>query len=125
LVVVFGVRYCSYLGGGWFHAFVNLLVALLFGYGMRSCQTSVILNHCIKTQFLVCIRSNVRVGVTELYLQILWVCWSVGSAAVQGWVSVPLWCILLPAGVVGITRLSSIWIILHGHGGRGGKLAGT
>ena len=34
-------------------------------------STSVILNHCIKTRFLVCISSNVRVGVTELYLQIL------------------------------------------------------
>jgi hypothetical protein len=30
----FGVRYCSYLGG--FHALVNLLVGLVFGYGMRS-----------------------------------------------------------------------------------------
>jgi hypothetical protein len=39
-------------------------------------STSVILNHCIKTRFLVCISRDVRVGVTELYLQILWVCWS-------------------------------------------------
>ena len=35
----FGVRYCSYLGGGGFHALVNLLVALVFGNGMSSCQT--------------------------------------------------------------------------------------
>ena len=34
-------------------------------------STSVILNHCIKTHFLVCISSNVHVGVTGLYLQIL------------------------------------------------------
>ena len=67
----FGIRYCSYLGVGGFHVLVNLLVALVFGYGMRSCQTSVILNHCIKTQFLVCISCNVHVGVTELYLRIL------------------------------------------------------
>ena len=29
-------------GGGGFHELVNLLVALVFGYGMRSCQTSLI-----------------------------------------------------------------------------------
>jgi hypothetical protein len=38
LVVVFGAHYCSYLGGGGFHALVNLLVALVFDYGMRSCE---------------------------------------------------------------------------------------
>jgi hypothetical protein len=40
LVVVFGVHYCSYLGrgGGGVHALVNLLVALVFAYGVRSCQ---------------------------------------------------------------------------------------
>ena len=32
----FGVNYCSYLGG--FHVLVNLLVALVFGYGVLSCQ---------------------------------------------------------------------------------------
>ena len=34
----FGVRNCSYLGGGGFHVLVNLLVALVFGYGVLSCQ---------------------------------------------------------------------------------------
>jgi len=34
-------------------------------------STSVILNHCIKTRFLVCISCNVRVGGMELYFQIL------------------------------------------------------
>ena len=29
-------------GGGGFHALVNFLVALFFGYGMSSCQTFVI-----------------------------------------------------------------------------------
>jgi hypothetical protein len=37
--------------GGGFHVLVNLLVALVFGFGMDSCQISVILNHCIKTRF--------------------------------------------------------------------------
>jgi len=30
----FGVRCCSYLGGGGFHVLVNLVVALVFGYVM-------------------------------------------------------------------------------------------
>ena len=30
----FGIRYCSYLGVGGFHVLVNLLVALVFGYGV-------------------------------------------------------------------------------------------
>jgi hypothetical protein len=34
-------------------------------------STSVILNHFIKTRFLVCISCNVRVGGMELYFQIL------------------------------------------------------
>ena len=46
------------------------MVALVFGFGMDTCQTSVILNHCIMRGFLVCISCNVRVGGTELYLQI-------------------------------------------------------
>jgi hypothetical protein len=41
------------------------VVALVFGFGMDSCQTSVILNYCIKRGFLVCISCNVHVGGTD------------------------------------------------------------
>ena len=52
------------------HVGKSSVVALIFGIGMDSCQTSVILYHCIKRGFLVCISCNVRVSGTELYLQI-------------------------------------------------------
>jgi hypothetical protein len=47
----FGVHYRSYLGGGRFHTLVNLLVALLFGFCMSSCENSVILNTILKNGF--------------------------------------------------------------------------
>ena len=69
-------------------------------------STSIILNHCIRMQYLVFLNSNVCVVVAEFYLQIF-----VGTLVSRigggsgGWASVPLWCILLLAGVVGFTRL--------------------
>ena len=77
LVFVFGARCCSYSGGGGF-ALVNLQVALVFGYGKGSCH----LDFCR------------NVGLRD-------------RQPVRGWASVPLWCILLLAGVVGFTRLCS------------------
>jgi len=50
LVAVAVVHFCSYLGGG-SHVGNSSVVALVFGFGMDSCQISVILNHCIKTRF--------------------------------------------------------------------------
>jgi len=79
--------FISYWGGVWLVAvlestFVHILggvgvfsnvckssaVALVFG--MDSCQTFVILNHCVKHGFLVCTSFSVGVGGIELYLQI-------------------------------------------------------
>jgi hypothetical protein len=52
LVVVVVVHICSYLWGeGVSHVGNASVVALVFGFGMDSCQISVILNHCIKTRF--------------------------------------------------------------------------
>ena len=72
--------------------------------------TSVISNRCIRTRLLVFLKiSNVRVGVEQYYLQIF-----VGmlvsriSGGSGGWASVPLWCIILLAEVVGFTLLSSL-----------------
>ena len=67
-------------------------------------STSVILNHCIRTRFLFFLNSNDRVGVAEFYLQIFvgMLVSRIGSES-GGWASVPLWCILLPARVVGFT----------------------
>ena len=65
--VHFFVRIFFWEGG--FHVGKSSVVALVFGFGMDSCQTSVILNHCIKGGFLVCISCNVHVGGTELYLR--------------------------------------------------------
>jgi hypothetical protein len=55
-------------------------------------STSVILNHCIKTRFLVFLISNVRVGVAEFYLQIFvgMLVSRIGGGS-GGWASVPLW----------------------------------
>jgi len=58
LVVVFGAHCCSHLGGGGFHELVNL-VALVFGYGMRSCQ----LRFC---WYVVSDRRRVRGGLPSL-----------------------------------------------------------
>jgi len=58
----FGVRFCPYFGGGFPHIGKSSVVTLVFGFGMDSCQTSVILNHCIKRGFLICISCNVRVS---------------------------------------------------------------
>ena len=38
-------------GAGGSHVGNSSVVALVFGFGMDSCQISVILNHCIKTRF--------------------------------------------------------------------------
>jgi hypothetical protein len=58
-------------GGRGSHVVNSSVVALVFGFGMDSCQISVILNHCIKARFLVvCISCNVRVGFIELYSRI-------------------------------------------------------
>ena len=43
LVAVAVVHFCSYLGGG-SHVGNSSVVALVFGFGMDSCQISVILN---------------------------------------------------------------------------------
>ena len=52
-----------FLGGEvGFHVGKSSVVALVFGFGMDSCQTSVILNHCIKRGFLVCLSCNDRVS---------------------------------------------------------------
>ena len=60
----FGVHFCPYLGGwGVFsHVCKSSAVALVFGFGMDSCQNSVILNHCVKHGFLVRMSFNVGVG---------------------------------------------------------------
>jgi hypothetical protein len=67
----FGVRYCSYLGGGGVSRVGKSSGCTCLRLWCALVSTSVILNHCIKTRFLVCISSNVRVGVTELSV-ILW-----------------------------------------------------
>jgi len=88
----FGVYVCPYLGG-WgevSHIGKSSAVARVFSFGMVSCQTSVILNRCVKPGFLVCMSFSVSVGGTELCLQISYVCWAFRSAAGQGWASVPL-----------------------------------
>ena len=71
MVVVFGVHCCSYLAGGGVSRVGKSsgCTRLQLWYALVS--ISVILNHCINTRFLICISSSVRVGVTELYLQIL------------------------------------------------------
>ena len=62
LVAVAVVHFCSYLGGvGGSHVGNSSVVALVFGFGMDWCQ-----------------------------IWIPQVCWSLGSAADQGWASVPL-----------------------------------
>jgi hypothetical protein len=55
-------------GGGLSHVGKSSVVALVFGFGMDSCPTSVILNQCIKRGLLVGISCNVSVGGTQLYL---------------------------------------------------------
>ena len=66
----FGVHFFVRIWGGGSHIGKSCVVALVFGFGMDLCQTSVILNRCIKRGFLVCINYNVHVGGTEFYLQI-------------------------------------------------------
>jgi len=72
--------------------------------------TSVISNRCIRTRLLFFKFSNARVGIAEYYLQIIvgMLVSRIGGGS-GGWASVPLWCILILAGVVGFTRLSSLW----------------
>ena len=55
-----GVHFLSvfWVGGG-SHVGKSSAVALIFGFGMESCQTFVILNHCAKCGFLVCMIFNV------------------------------------------------------------------
>ena len=86
---------------GWGFALVNLPLVLVYGYGRGSCH-SVISNHCIRRRLLVFKFSNVRVGVAEYYLQnfVGMLVSRIGGGS-GGWASVPLWCILLLAGVVG------------------------
>ena len=73
LVFVFGAHCISYSGVGF--ALVNIQVALVFGYGNDSCQLRYFVGMLVSL---------------------------IGGGS-GGWVSVPLWCILLPAGVVGFT----------------------
>jgi len=47
----FGVHFFVHILGGGSHVGKSSVVALVFGFGMGSCQTSVILNHCIKCGF--------------------------------------------------------------------------
>jgi hypothetical protein len=51
----FGVHFfCIFFGGGeggGSHGGKSSVVALVFGFGMDSCQISVILNHCTKRDF--------------------------------------------------------------------------
>ena len=60
LLAAFGVHF--FFGGGVSHVGKSSVVALVFGFGMDSCQTSVIFNHCTKRGFLVFISCNVRVS---------------------------------------------------------------
>ena len=48
----FGAHFLSvFFSGGGFQVGKSSVVALVFGFGMDLCQTSVILNHCIKRGF--------------------------------------------------------------------------
>ena len=48
----FGVHFfVRILEGGFSHVGKSSVVALVFGFGMDLCQTSVILNHCIKCEW--------------------------------------------------------------------------
>jgi hypothetical protein len=71
LVAILASAFCPYLEGGGSHVGKSSVVALVFGFVMDSCQTSVILNHCIKGVFffLVCVSCNVRVRGTELVVE--------------------------------------------------------
>jgi len=54
----FGVHFCPYFGEGFSHG-KSSVVALVFGFVMDPCQTPVVLNHCVKCGFLVCMSFNV------------------------------------------------------------------
>ena len=106
--MVLGAYCCSYSGGGVCIGESSGSTHLRLWKGLVS--ISVILNHCIRTRLLVVLNSNVRVGVAEFYLQIfVRMLVSQISGGSGSWASVPLWCILLPVGVVGFTRLNSLW----------------
>jgi len=60
LVAVLVSTFVRILGGGrGSHVGKSSAVALIFGFGMESCQTFVILIHCAKCGFLVCMIFNV------------------------------------------------------------------
>ena len=56
-------------GGGFSVGKSSGCTCLLLWYALVSNFCN-FLNHCIRKRFLVCVSCNVRVGVTELYLQI-------------------------------------------------------
>ena len=89
---------------------VNLPVVLVYGYGRGSCHFCNFEPLYQNAAFGFLKISNVRVGVAEYYLRIFagMLVSRIGGGS-GGWASIPLWCILLPARVVGFTRLRFGW----------------